>query len=197
MQILTPRGETAYLYLFNPQDAMEEGKDPLYSATFIWDEGNPRLKKLEDAIVEVAAKFFFASEYKDAGTRAKALAKAKGMLDKGQYRSPLRPGSDKEDAKDADLYVGKKFLKTSTPDKPQVVDKDLETVMHQLDVYSGCIGRADVWLFGYDKKGNRGVSARLNSFQKLDDGERKSGRRPATEAFAEEDGDGGDDPLMK
>lgn len=179
MQIVIPRGDTAYLHLFKPQPAMEEGKPDQYSATFLWDEDNPKLDKLKKAIVEVAQK--------------KWGDKAKSMLDKGQLRSPLRPGSDKEDAKDADMYEGKVFLKASSTDKPQVVDQDAEAVLDPMDVYSGCIGRADIWLFPYDKKGNRGVGAILNSFQKLADGERKSGRRPASDAFSNADDD---DDLM-
>lgn len=181
MQIVIPRAETAFLHLFRPQPAMQEGKEPQYSATFLWDEGNKKLKKLEDAIVEVAT--------------AKWGSKAKGMLDKGQLRSPLRPGSDKEDSNQADQFEGKVFLTARSTDKPQVVDSDLEPLMDQLEVYSGCIGRADIWLFAYDKAGNKGVGAILNSFQKLDDGERKSGRRPAAAAFADDDEE--EDELLK
>ena len=74
-------------------------------------------------------------------------------------------------------------------DKPQVVDADLEPIMDQMDVYSGCVGRADIWLYAYDTAGNKGVSAIINSFQKLGDGERKSGRRPASAAFGDIDDD--------
>ncbi len=180
MQIVIPRADTAYLHLFRPQPAMQEGKEPQYSATFVWDEGEAKLGKLEAAIIEVAT--------------SKFGAKAKDMLKKGQLRSPLRPGSDKEDAKDADAFEGKTFLTARSTDKPQVVDGDLEAVMDQIDVYSGCVGRADIWLFPYDKAGNRGVGAILNSFQKLDDGERKSGRRKAEDAF---DSDEDEDELLK
>jgi hypothetical protein len=184
MQIVIPRAETAYLHVFKPQPPMKEGGEPQYSATFLWDEDTKKLAKLEAAIVEVAT--------------AKFGAKAESMLKKGQLRSPIRPGSDKEDAKDAEAFEGKIFLTARSTDKPQVVDGDLEAVMDQLDVYSGCIGRADIWLFAYDKAGNRGVGAILNSFQKLDDGVRKSGRRPAEDAFGSEDDDDDDgDPLLK
>jgi hypothetical protein len=172
-QIVTPRGHTAFMHLFRPQPAMQEGKEAQYTVTFLWDEGDKRLAKLEAAIIEVA--------------KEKWGDKAKGMLAKGQLRSPLRPGSDKEDTKAAEDFEGKVFLTARSTDKPQVVDKDLESVMDQMDVYSGCVGRGDIYLFPYDKAGNRGVGAIINSFQKLDEGERKSGRRAASDAF------GGDD----
>jgi hypothetical protein len=181
MQIITPRGQTAFVHVFRPQPAMQEGKEPQYSVTLLWPEGEAKLKELEDAIVKVA--------------ESKFGSKAKQMLAKGQLRSPLRPGSDKEDTKAAEDFEGKVFLTARSTDKPQVVDKDVEPVMDQFDVYSGCVGRADIYLFPYDKAGNRGVGAILNSFQKLGDGERKSGRRAAADAFggADDDGDDQDD----
>lgn len=184
MQIVIPRADTAYVHVFRPQPAMQEGKEPQYSATFLWNEGDKRLAKLEAAIVEVATKKF--------GSKAKA------MLEKGQLRSPLRPGEDKEDAKDAEQFEGKVFLTARSTDAPQVVDADLDDIIDKMEVYSGCVARADIWLFPYDKAGNRGVGAILNSFQKLDDGERKSGRRPASDAFgdADDDDDGGDEDLV-
>lgn len=172
-QIVIPRGETAYVHVFKAQPPMQEGKEPQFSATFLWDEKNPKLDKLRQAIVQVAEE--------------KWGKKAADMLKKGQLKSPLHEGSEKEDAKDAEMYEGKVFLKASSTDRPQVVDKDLEDIVDKFDVYSGCIARADVWLFPYDKAGNKGVGAILNSFQKLDDGERRSGRRAAGDAFAEDD----------
>jgi Protein of unknown function (DUF2815) len=182
-QIVIPRGETAYVYVFTPQPPMEgsSNKEPQFSSTFLWDEDNPKLEKLRKAILEVAEE--------------KWGKKAGDMLKKGQLKSPLRDGSEKEDAKDADLYEGKVFLKASSTDRPQVVDRNLEDIIDKFDVYSGCIARGDIWLFPYDKAGNKGVGAILNSFQKLDDGERRSGRRSAEDAFAGED-DEDEDELV-
>lgn len=47
----------------------------------------------------------------------------------------------------------------------------------------------DIWLYAYDKAGNRGVAAILNNVQKLEEGERKGGRRSASDAFGAEDED--------
>jgi hypothetical protein len=172
MQIVTPRAETAFVHVFKPQPAMQEGKDPQFTITLLWDEG-ANLSKLEKAIEGVAV--------------AKFGDKAVKMLKNGQLRSPIRPGSDKENTNAEDDFAGKIFLTARSTDKPQVVDADCEPVMDQMEVYSGCVGRADIWLFAYDKAGNRGVGAILNSFQKLDDGTRKSGRGPASAAFGDLD----------
>lgn len=172
-QIVIPKGETAYVHVFKAQPPMQEGKEPQFSSTFLWDEDNPKLDKLRQAIKEVAEE--------------KWGKKAADMLKKGQLKSPLRDGSEKDDAKDAEMYEGKVFLKASSTDRPQVVDSDLEEIIDKFDVYSGCIARADIWLFPYDKAGNKGVGAILNSFQKMEDGERRSGRRSASDAFSGEE----------
>lgn len=181
MQIVTPPAETAYAHVFKAQPAMQEGKDDQFSLTLLWKEGEKKLGKLEKAIVQVA--------------EAKFGKKAKAMLDKGQLRSPLRPGSDKEDTKAAEEFEGKVFLTARSSERPQVVDEDLDPIINTIDFYSGCIARADIWLFAYDKAGNRGVGAILNSVQKLEEGERKSGRRTAEDAFGSDDDEDGDELL--
>ena len=168
-QIVTPAGTAAYAFVFRPQKAMQEGKDDQYALTLIWKEDNPKLAKLKKAIEEVAI--------------AKFGAKAPQMMAKGQLKNPLRPGSDK----DSEEFEGGVFLTARTSEKPQVVDSDAEPIMDQMDFYSGCLARADIYLFAYEKAGNKGVSAILNSVQKLGDGERRSGRRTAADAFKDLD----------
>jgi hypothetical protein len=169
MQLVIPKAETAYVFLARPQRPIEEGKEPQYSCTFVYDKADKRLAKLKAAIEEVAA--------------AKFGAKAKQMLEKGQLRSPLRDGDDSTN----DDFAGKLFITCRSTDKPEVVDADAEPVFSSTDIYSGMVARADVYLFSYDKAGNKGVGVILNSVQKLADGDRKSGRRTASEAFGDLD----------
>lgn len=173
MQIVLPKGETAYVNLFRPQKAMESGKPDQYSVTFLWDENDPKLDRLRKAIEDVAV--------------AKFGEKAKAKLANGQLKNPLRPGSDKEGTSSEDEFAGKFFMTCRSTDKPEVVDENLDTFMDTMGVYSGCFGRADVYLYAFDQPTNKGVSCILNSFQKLSDGERKSGRRSASSAFGEDD----------
>ncbi len=175
IQIITPKGETSYANVFRPQKAMQEGKPDQYSLTILWEEGNPKLEKLRAAIEKVAADKW--------GT------KAKKMLESGQLKNPLRPGSDKEGTTAEDDYAGKLFLTARSTDKPEVVDEDTEPMIREMDFYSGCLARMDIYLYAFDKAGNKGVAAILNSVQKLGDGDRKSGRRPASSAFSGEEDD--------
>jgi len=172
MEIKTPRGTASYAYVHKPQKAMDPGKQDQYSLTLIWDADDPKLKKLQDAIVEVATKKFG--------------AKAKQMLEKGQLRSPLRDGAEKDGTPG---YEGKVFLTSRSNDKPEIVDEDAEPIADPMEFYSGCEARMLLWLFPYDKAGNKGVGAILNGAQKLGEGERISGRRSARDAFREDDED--------
>jgi hypothetical protein len=165
MQLVTPKGEAAYAYVYKPQKAMQEGRDPQYSLTLLFNEGDPKLDKLRSAIIEVAT--------------AKFGQKAAVMLEKGQLKNPLRPGSDRTD----ENFEDKVFITARSTDKPQIVDEDAEPIMDQADFYSGCEARMDIYLYAFEKAGNKGVAAILNSAQKLGEGIRRSGRRSAQEAF--------------
>lgn len=178
MQIVTPAGTAAFAFVFRPQKAMQEGKDDQYALTLIWDEDDPKLEKLKAAIKKVATDKFG--------------AKAVQMLEKGQLRNPLRSGDERDDPD----FEGKVFLTARSSERPQVVDRDAEPLMDAVEFYSGCRARMDVYLFAYDKAGNRGVSAILNSVQKLGEGERKSGRRSAAEAFGSLPDDDYEDALL-
>jgi len=173
MQIVTPKGETAYVNLFRPQKAMDPSKPDQYSVTLLFDENDPKVARLQEAILSVAT--------------AKFGASAKAKLASGQLKNPLRPGSDKQGTSSEEEFAGKYFITCRSTDKPEVVDENLETFMDTMGVYSGCFGRADIYLYAFDQPTNKGVSCILNSFQKLADGERKSGRRSASSAFGEDD----------
>jgi len=169
MQLVTPKGRAAYAYVFKAQPAMDATKSPQFSLTLIFDKKTD-LGKLKEAIVTVA--------------QAKFGPKAKQMLDKGQLKNPLRDGD--EDRPNDEAFKGSIFLTARSNDKPGVVDLDAVPLMSQDDFYSGCIARADVWIYAFEKAGNKGVAAILNNVQKVEDGERVSGRRSAEEAFKDE-----------
>ena len=176
MQIVTPTGTASYAHVHRAQPPMDPTKPPQFSLTLLWDKDNPKLKKLKDAIEQVAI--------------AKFGAKAPQMLEKGQLKNPLRDGDEKDDER----YEGKVFLTARSTDKPGCVDVDAEPLMNQSDFYSGCQARMDVWVYAFDKAGNKGVACILNNVQKIDDGERLGGGpRSAADAFADADED--DEPA--
>lgn len=166
MQILTPPGEAAHAFVFRPSPPMDgaANKDPQFQLTLLWDDGK-HLDKLRKAIEDVAV--------------AKFGAKAKQMLEKGQLKNPLRDG----DETNQEWKHGKLFLTARSTERPEVVDADMSDIIDTSKFYGGCIARMDLWLYAFDKAGNKGVAAILNNVQKVGDGERKGGRRSAAEAF--------------
>lgn len=169
MQVVTPVGQAAYAFVFKAQAPMQAGKEPQFSLTLIFKKGTD-LKKMEKAISEVA--------------KAKFGPKADQMLAKGQLKNPLRDGN--VDRSEDEAFKDAKFLTARSNEKPGVVDGSAEPLMNQSDFYSGCQARADVWFYAFEKAGNKGVAAILNNCQKVEDGERMSGRRSAEEAFKDE-----------
>lgn len=169
MQILTPEGEAFWPAVFRPAKPMQEGKEPQYQLTIGWskDDEPDGLDRLRDAILEVATEKFG--------------KKAEQMLAKGQLKNPLRDGDDAGQ----DYLDGLWYFTARSTDRPDVVDEDVEDIIDQKDFYGGCIARMDVYLYAFDKAGNRGVSAILNNVQKTGDGERKGGGRSAGAAFGD------------
>lgn len=68
--------------------------------------------------------------------------------------------------------------------KPGIVDRKLNDILDEEDVYSGAWYRAQVRPYAYDQQGNKGVSFGLQNVQKLRDDEPiGGGRMPASKAF--------------
>lgn len=100
---------------------------------------------------------------------------------------PLRDGDI--DRPEDDTYASCYFLNANSRQAPQVVDRKVQPILDQNEVYSGCYGQISVTFYGYNSNGNRGIAAGLGNIQKLRDGESLGGRANAAEEFefAEDD----------
>lgn len=133
--------------------APEEGKEPVFSATFILDK--KRHKALIDQIEKTTERVAL-----DAFKKKVTLK-----------RRPLRDGNEKDDKEgygDEVMFVGARNSK-----RPVVVDRDL-TPLTKDDPkpYAGCEVNATIRLFAYDHStGGKGVSASLRAVQFVRDGE--------------------------
>lgn len=67
--------------------------------------------------------------------------------------------------------------------QPSVVDVNVQPILNQAEIYSGCYGRVSLRFFAYNKNGNKGVGCGLGNVQKLADGEPLSGRTSAADDF--------------
>ena len=78
---------------------------------------------------------------------------------------------------------GYMVITASSKTQPQVVDLNVQPILNQAEVYSGCYGRVNLNFFAYNQAGNRGIGCGLNCIQKVADGEPLSGGVSAQEAF--------------
>ncbi len=165
-KVITGKVRFSYLHVYEPY-AMEEGQEKKYSVSLLI----PKSDK------ETIAKINKAIE------AAKELAKTKfgGKLP-AKFKLPVNDGD--VDRPEDPTYAGCYFINANAKTKPGLVDKDLNPIMDQEELYSGCYGRASVTFYPFDTSGNRGIACGLNNLQKLKDGEPLGGRIAAEVDFA-------------
>lgn len=114
--------------------------------------------------------------------QAKESAKQKwGGRIPNNLREPLHDGD--EEKPDNPIFKNSYYLTAKSKEPPQVVNKNVEPITDQTEVYSGCYGRISVNFYGYNFSGNRGVAAALGNIQKIKDGEAFGGRIIAQDDF--------------
>lgn len=142
----------SYPNLFTAK-AMEEGKEPKFSASFILDKKQHAalIKEIEKATDRVALDAF----------KKKVTLK----------RTPLRDGNEKADKEGYGDEV--MFVNASETRRPVVVDRDMSPLTKDDPrPYAGCFVNATIRLYAYDHKtGGKGVSAALRAIQFYKDGE--------------------------
>jgi hypothetical protein len=176
-KVITPEAILSYARLDTPeQDKNDEGiptGKPKYSCALVFSPGTD-LSELKRAAFNAA----------EAAFPGKAAEKFKN----GSIKSPFRT-----DIGDRGYPEGSTFINCRTVARPGCVYahadpatgkaatvklEDVKEVM-----YSGCIVRASVTAFYYDRKGNKGVSFALGNLQKLREGDRLDSRRKAEDEF--------------
>ena len=142
------------------------GGDPKYSVSAI-------IPKSDTASIE-AIKAAIEQAKKD------SIGKWGGKIP-ANLKLPLRDGDI--DRPDDEAYAGCYFFNANSRQAPQIVDKKVQPILDQSEVYSGCYGRISVTFYGYNSNGNRGIAAGLGNIQKLKDGEPLGSRSNAAEDF--------------
>lgn len=116
-----------------------------------------------------------------------AKKKDAAKIGTGASKNPLLDGDAQEDG--VYKYKGEEnrghyLLRTSTQNKPGVVDQNVQPILDQSEVYSGCFANVSVNFYGYNSKTNKGVAPGLNNVQKVKDGEPLSGGPRADDEFS-------------
>lgn len=99
---------------------------------------------------------------------------------KAALKLPLRDGDlEKDDLNYKDAY----FINANSITAPQIVDKQVQPILDQTEVYSGCYARVSISFYAFNTNGNRGVACGLGNIQKISDGEPLGGHGSASDDF--------------
>ena len=154
----------SYLHCWEPDSV--NGSEPKYSVSAIIPKSDTTTLNKIKAAIENAKK--------------ESVSKWGGKIPPN-LKLPLRDGDI--DRPEDEAYAGCCFLNANSRQAPQVVDRKVQPILDQSEVYSGCYGQISVTFYGYNTNGNRGIAAGLGNIQKLRDGESLGGRASAAEEF--------------
>lgn len=143
-----------------------DGGEPKYSVSAIIPKSDTETIEKIKAAIEQAKK--------------DSLSKWGGKIP-ANLKLPLRDGDI--DRLEDEAYADSYFFNANSRQAPQVVDKNVQPILDQSEVYSGCYGRISVNFYGFNNNGNRGIAAGLGNIQKLKDGEPLGGRTNAEDDF--------------
>lgn len=154
----------SYANIWEPQSI--NGSDPKFSVSAIIPKSDTKTINAIKSAIEQAKK--------------DSVAKWGGKIP-ANLKTPLRDGDI--DRPDDESYANSYFFNANSRQAPQVVDVQVQPILDQNEVYSGCFGRISVTFYGYNSNGNRGIAAGLGNVQKLKDGEPLGGRSRASDDF--------------
>lgn len=156
----------SYAHLWEPDSI--NGSDPKYSVScIISKEDKDTIAKIKKAI-EVA--------------KEEGKGKWGGKIP-ANLKTPLRDGDI--DRPEDEAYADSMFLNANSKQAPQIVDRQVQPILDQSEVYSGCFGRVSITFYAYNSNGNKGIAAGLGNVQKLKDGEPLGSRTNASDDFEE------------
>lgn len=157
----------SYLHCWEPDSI--NGSEPKYSVSAIIPKSDTKTVEAIKAAVEQAKK--------------DSVSKWGGKIP-ANLKLPLRDGDI--DRPDDEAYAGCYFFNANSRQAPEIVDAQVQPILNQAEVYSGCYGRISVTFYGYNSNGNRGIAAGLGNIQKLRDGDPLGGRTRAEDDFEPE-----------
>lgn len=109
------------------------------------------------------------------------LAKFGGKKpNKAAIKLPLRDGDIE---RDDEAYKGHYFINANSTTPPQIVDQNVQPILDQSQVYSGCYARVSINFYAFNSNGNKGIAAGLGNLQFVRDGEPLAGKSSASDDF--------------
>lgn len=172
--VTTGKARLSYVHLFKPYAHMQ-GQEEKFSCTILIPKSDVETKARIDAAIEAA--------------------KQKGISDKWNGNCPPivpTPVYDGDGVRPSDgMAFGPEckghwvFTASAKADyPPEVVDKNMNPIINQSEIYSGIYARVNVNFYPYAYGGKKGIGCGLGPVQKLADGEALGGSAPtAAQAF--------------
>lgn len=163
--VVTGKVRLSYANLFEPK-AISEGQQAKYSVSVLIPKSdNATLTRIKKAIEEA---------------KQQGATKWGGKIPTN-LKLPLRDGDTERP--DKPEYAGHYFVNANSLSKPGIVDQNLNPIIDQSEVYSGCYARVSLDFYPYNSNGNRGIACGLGNVQKIADGEALSGKTSPDDDF--------------
>lgn len=154
--------------------AINEGDEPKYSVSLIIPKSDKAtLAKITNAI-----------------KTAKVEGKEKLVNKQGNVpeniKTPLRDGDTDETKAGDPAYANCYFLNCSSKQRPKIVDRNVQQILDEEAVYSGCYARVSLNFYAFNSNGNKGIAAGLGNIQFIADGEPLGGSSRPEDDFADD-----------
>lgn len=166
------RGRLSFVHLFKPH-AATPGAEEKYSTTILVPKSDTAAKQKIDTAIAEAIKIGTAEKWN--GVKPPHVPTpiwdGDGVKQNGEPFGPECKGH----------WVFTASAKTDYP--PQIVDKYVNPIMDQSEIYSGIYANVTVNFFPYMFTGKKGIGAGLGNVQKVSDGEPLAGGRTAQQDF--------------
>jgi len=169
---VTVRGRLSYVHVFKPH-ASVPGAEEKYSTTILVPKTDVDTKQKIDSAIKAATELGVSEKWggKMPNTVFTPIWDGDGVNNSGDPFGPECKGH----------WVFTASAKVDYP--PQVVDRRVQPITDQSEIYSGCYANVAVNFFPYLFQGKKGIGAGLGNVQKIKDGESLAGGRTAEQDF--------------
>ena len=170
---VTVRGRLSYVHVFKPH-AVTPGAEEKFSTTILVPKTDVETKQKIDAAIKAATELGVSEKWNGVKppTVPNPIWDGDGVKQNGEQFGPECKGH----------WVFTASAKAEYP--PQVVDRRVQPILDQSEIYSGCYANVAVNFFPYLFAGKKGIGAGLGNIQKIKDGESLAGTRTAEQDFA-------------
>ena len=169
---VTVRGRLSYVHVFKPH-AATPGAEEKFSTTILVPKTDVETKQKIDAAIKAATELGVSEKWNGVKppTVPNPIWDGDGVKQNGEQFGPECKGH----------WVFTASAKVDYP--PQVVDRRVQPITDQSEIYSGCYANVAVNFFPYLFQGKKGIGAGLGNVQKIKDGESLAGGRTAEQDF--------------